>query len=197
MALSLIHTLNKSPQLALNLPSLLWPPKVVAWQQIQTVSSASLIMSSPTGYSRRILAVGELHSLTMAQDCTALPMSPSQGPGSPACRLTASNCPPWRAHNSTQLSPTSLTPSSSWLLYIALARTAQRTLLLLTFVTWRHVFHCSATCPLCTGQRGNAASTALLLLHDIAVTEKCLSCCCLATRLGFQQTCYNIIWRVS
>jgi hypothetical protein len=64
IALSLIDTLNKSLQLSIILLSLLQPPLVVAWQQIPTMFSASVLMSLPAGCSPRVRAACELHSLT-------------------------------------------------------------------------------------------------------------------------------------
>jgi hypothetical protein len=64
------HTLQftvvrtQSSQSALSSP-------VIAWQRILTVSSLSVLMSLPVGYSLRILAAGELHSLTAGSRLSA------------------------------------------------------------------------------------------------------------------------------
>jgi hypothetical protein len=47
----------------------------VAWQWIPTMSSVSMLMSLPAGYSPHVLAACELYSLNADSRLTALPMA--------------------------------------------------------------------------------------------------------------------------
>jgi hypothetical protein len=100
-----------------------------------------------------------------------------------------------------------LTPGSSRLLYKISAWTAQKTLLLM-FVTWHHVFHCSIAASCRTAKKTLLLAVASLL-HDVTVSTKtlftwllrtnrllfssviaCLLCCDLATDSSFCLTCH-------
>jgi hypothetical protein len=123
IVLSLIHTLYSSLQHELSLLSLLEPPLVIAWQRISAMSSASVLMLLPAGYSPHPCSC-KMHSLTnfavhyntdySPKTSLVLPDSSSQCQLflcswaeltnchlSTNCRLTHSNSTPAHSDNST------------------------------------------------------------------------------------------------
>lgn len=84
-----------------------------------------------------------------------------------------------------------------WLSNIASERTQQkRTIPLLMWVLWYHVFHCSCTVHLCQTVLQHCFSPALLLLHGIMLIS-CLLCHNLVTALyKLCLTCSFVAWCV-
>jgi hypothetical protein len=143
-------------------------------------SSASVLVgwrqSHNSLYSLRVLAARELHSgsrlyrsahglQARAQDLLPVDALPPV-----ACRLTA---------------------DSSWLLYKAPARTEQKAVTLLVWVTWCHVFQCCVAVCLASDRAENTASRNSSISWSHRCREKCLSCYCLATDNSFSLTCHS------